>query len=261
MLLLARRSFCSRPLLATWPSRGCVATRRASTSAEAQLEYASTCFFPTAWTPVPLLRVTQHNHDTSVFEFGLPEGRKLDLPVCACLLLRAGTIADGADVVRPYTPISTNATTGSFELMVKIYPDGIASQFLQNLAVGSAVDFKHIAFNIKAQHPFSKTHIAMICGGSGITPMYQALQTIFSDHVRPEHISRIVALLAAGQAHVRYLSVVIVVLPTAQADSTRVTLLFANKSMADILLKEELDAMSAAHPDRFEVSTTPRQSP
>ena len=101
----------------------------------------------------------------------------------------------------------------------------------------------------------------MICGGSGITPMYQALQTIFSDHVRPEHISRIVALLAAGQAHVRYLSVVIGVLPTAQADSTRVTLLFANKSMADILLKEELDAMSAAHPDRFEVSTTPRQSP
>jgi cytochrome-b5 reductase len=37
------------------------------------------------------------------------------------------------------------------------------------------------------------------------------------------------------------------------ADRTKVTLLFANVSEGDILLKDKIDAMAAAHPDRFRV--------
>jgi ubiquitin-conjugating enzyme E2 D/E len=51
-------------------------------------EYASLCCLPTTWTPLTLLTKTQHSHDSSVFEFGLPPGMvSLDLPVCACLLV------------------------------------------------------------------------------------------------------------------------------------------------------------------------------
>ena len=45
----------------------------------------------------------------SVQEFGLPEGQSLNLPVCACILLK-GKDAEGADSIRPYTPISDNSS-------------------------------------------------------------------------------------------------------------------------------------------------------
>ena len=37
---------------------------------------------------VPLIQIKQYNHDTKLLTFGLPEGVSLDLPVCACILLR-----------------------------------------------------------------------------------------------------------------------------------------------------------------------------
>ena len=178
--------------------------------------YASACFFPTTWLAVPLISATPYNHDSTMFEFGLPDGRSLDLPVCACLLLRAGVDADGEDIVRPYTPISSNSTVGSFRLLVKVYEHGVASQYLAQMEVGETVEFKHIAFNIKAQYPFGKKHISMICGGSGITPMYQALQLLLSED--------------------------------GVDDSTEVTLLYGNKTVEDILLRERLEELAVAHP-------------
>jgi len=72
------------------------------------------------------------------------------------------------------------------------------------------VGFKHIKFNIKSQYPFEgKSKINMICGGTGITPMYQALHKIANT----------------------------------PGDSLQVRLLCGNKSPADILLSKELEAL------------------
>ena len=46
-------------------------------------------------------------------------GQALNLPTCACLLLRVTGTPD--DAVRPYTPISEEARRGSFDLLVKRY--------------------------------------------------------------------------------------------------------------------------------------------
>ena len=155
----------------------------------------------------------RYNHDSTIYTFGLPDDVSLALPVCACLLMRAsgrGRVEggakdawDGSDAVRPYTPISDNAMVGKFELLVKRYPDGAASEWLHGLELGSMVAFKHIKFNIKArnllrpappcrrtrvpsahalprprrqaQYPFEgKKKFLMLCAGTGITPMYQA---------------------------------------------------------------------------------------
>jgi len=179
-----------------------------ATAPDAALEFASTCFFPTDFHNVPLIAVKDYNYDTKVFTFGLPEGVSLDLPVCACLLVQ-GFDESGEPAIRPYTPTSSNTQKGSFELMVKIYEKGVVSQWLNNLKVGTLVGFKHIKFNIKAQYPFAgKTKINMICGGTGITPMYQALHKIVN---------------TAG-------------------DNLNVTLLCGNRSPSDILLRKELDA-------------------
>ena len=41
------------------------------------------------WLDLPLLAKREHNHDSTIYAFGLPEGKSLELPVCACLLLKA----------------------------------------------------------------------------------------------------------------------------------------------------------------------------
>jgi NAD(P)H-flavin reductase len=56
-------------------------------------------------------------------------------------------------------------------------------------------------------------HLGMVCGGTGITPMLQVIRQVFKD----------------------------------VGDTTRVDLLFANKTPTDILLKAELDELAAAH--------------
>ena len=207
MLGLFRRAV-SRPL----------ARRHCST---APLEYASSCLIPTTWLPLPLLARKDVNHDTSLLEFELPKGESLNLPACACILLRAPERGpDGGDAVRPYTPISDNSMVGKFELLVKRYDDGAASQYLYGLDVGATVDFKHIKFNLKAQYPFDgKKTITLVCAGTGITPMYQALGPLLNT----------------------------------PGDERQVVLLYGNKSVDDILLKDELDAMAAAHPTRLKV--------
>jgi hypothetical protein len=52
-------------------------------------EYASACVIPTTWTPFKIKAIVAYNHDTSVFQFALPEGQSLGLPVCGCLLVKA----------------------------------------------------------------------------------------------------------------------------------------------------------------------------
>ena len=121
------------------------------------LEYASTCFLPTTWMELPLVEKREVNHDSTVYAFGLPEGQSLQLPVCACILMLAPGRGrkegggkddfDGTDAVRPYTPISDNAMLGKFELLVKRYDSGAASQWLHGLPIGAKVSFKHIVFN------------------------------------------------------------------------------------------------------------------
>jgi hypothetical protein len=55
----------------------------------------------------------------------------------------------------PYTPISTNADIGYFDLLIKDYPDHKAmSQFLtETILPGDQVAFKHIEFNVKMKLP------------------------------------------------------------------------------------------------------------
>jgi cytochrome-b5 reductase len=85
--------------------------------------------------------------------------------------------------------------------------------------VGDALDFKHISFNIKVQYPFNKKTITMIGGGTGITPLYQALQKIMEN---PE-------------------------------DKTAVNLLLGNNTPDDILLRKELDEMVQKSEGRINV--------
>lgn len=141
------------------------------------------CQFGDEFVKVPLVENIPVSKTSFVARFGLPDSSKsLGLSTCACIL--AGTEIDGEMVVRPYTPISTNADVGTFDLLIKKYPDGKMSSFLSGLRPSdeNIVAFKHIPFNVKTQYPFKNPKfIAMITGGTGVTPMIQALHAILGD--------------------------------------------------------------------------------
>jgi len=152
------------------------------------------------------------SEDTVLVTFALPDaGAPLGLSTCACVLARAG------DAVRPYTPVSTNAALGSFELMVKVYEGGALSAHLAALDVGASVDFKHVPFNVKIQYPFAAKKLGMLVGGTGIAPMLQALHALLG---------------TAG-------------------DATETSMLYGSQVSGNILAGDVVDAWAAAFPDRF----------
>lgn len=145
------------------------------------------CQFTDTFQAVPLLEKFPVSETSSVLRFGLPDKAKpLNLSTCACILAKAD-LPDRAGneecVIRPYTPISTNADVGYFDLLVKDYGEnGRMSTYLtEDLNVGDSIDFKHIDFNVKIQAPFAKKKVGMLVGGTGITPMIQALHAILGD--------------------------------------------------------------------------------
>ena len=121
-----------------------------------------------------------------VLRFGLPdEAQPLNLSTCACVLAkddlpdREGKLEG---VIRPYTPISTNSQIGSFDLLIKNYgKNGRMSTHLCNLKEGAEISFKHIDFSAKIQAPFPCKKLCMLVGGTGITPMIQALHAVLGD--------------------------------------------------------------------------------
>ena len=202
-----------------------VVTGEAVAEPSTALEFASSCVIPTTPAPFKLVGRRDYNHDSTIYEFGLPKGKSLSLPTCACILAIApGIGADGADVVRPYTPMSDNTMLDKFQLLVKRYPSpregvppGLMSNYFFGLKVGDEVLFKHIKFNVKIQYPFAYKTVSMVCAGTGITPMYQALQRVLDT----------------------------------PGDTTQVTMLYGNKTVEDILLRDELEAYAKKHADRF----------
>ena len=176
---------------------------------------AGQCVFGEEWTAATLVAKERCKETTAILTFELPDASKpLGLSTCACILAKFDR--DGSAVVRPYTPISTNAMIGRFELLVKIYAQGAMSQHLDGLQIGDAVEFKHIPFNVKVQYPF-KPKVGMLIGGTGIAPMVQALHAV---------------------------------LGTAD-DTTAVSMLYASKVKEDILAEETLEAWAASSEGRF----------
>jgi len=181
----------------------------------------NSCVFGDNWTKVPLESRQSVSHDTRLLTFALDDPNKpMGLSTCACVLVRGGRDAEGNAVVRPYSPVSTNKMHGKFEVIVKVYDQGVMSKHMDGMKVGDTLDFKHIDKNVKIQYPFGKKRIGMLVGGTGITPMIQALH----------------ALLGT------------------KGDTTDVSLLFGNRSEKDILLRETLDEWATQFSDRFHVT-------
>ncbi|TVU29502.1 hypothetical protein EJB05_21069, partial [Eragrostis curvula] len=110
--------------------------------------------------------------------------------------------------------------------------DSDAAAHLDALPVGSHIDVKgprgrveyagRGRFTIDGIEPRRRVarRLAMVAGGSGITPVYQVIQAVLRDQ---------------------------------PGDGTEMHLVYANRSEDDILLRDELDRWAAEYPDRLKV--------
>lgn len=84
-------------------------------------------------------------HDTFIFRFALPsESHKLGLPIGQNIQVTANI--NGEDVIRAYTPVSSDADLGFMDLLIKVYfkierfPNGgLMSQHIHGLEVGQTL--------------------------------------------------------------------------------------------------------------------------
>jgi len=194
----------------------------------------------TKFVPLTLEKRVDISHDTRYFRFALPsKAHVLGLPVGQHMFLKLKSSA-GERVMRAYTPLDSGV--GYVDFVIKVYfanvhprfPDGgKMTQLMEAMKIGDTVEVKgplgEYIFNTNlpkgitkaadamttftytpsgAKTPFRK--IGFIAGGSGITPVLQTVHAILAD-------------------------------PTTQVS---VSILYANRSVDDILCKEQLDKLA-----------------
>jgi len=177
------------------------------------------------WHQFPLSQVFKLNYNTSIFRFDLPSP-DLEFGVkAASSILVEGVDRSGNILARPYTPISKSTDKGFFDLLVKDYPTGNVSSYFFSLKIGDTIKVKGPYKKIEYKPNMFKK-IGMIAGGTGITPMLQVIHAVLDN----------------------------------PNDTTELSVIFANNTEDDILLKNELDELQRAHDNLkiYYVLTTPK---
>lgn len=189
---------------------------------------------PEKFIPFKLIDKVELTHDTRRFVFALqtPE-TVLGLPIGQHISFR---FKDGEGKVcqRSYTPTTGNDTLGRVEFVIKVYfankhpkfPEGgKMSQHLESLKIGDTLEMRgpkgHLDYKGSGNFTLKKltdvtektvTKVGMMAGGTGITPMLQVIKAILKE-----------------------------------GSGIELSLLFANQSEDDILLRADLDELARKH--------------
>ncbi|PKI82684.1 cytochrome-b5 reductase [Malassezia vespertilionis] len=168
------------------------------------------------WNKFTLIKKIPLSPTTSIYRFKLRKGDSLNIPIGQHISVRA--MINGRNIMRSYTPVSTNDTKDYFDLLVKSYPKGNVSRVFGELKIGDKLEMKGPK-GMFDYHPNMADSIGMIAGGSGLTPCLQVLEAALRE----------------------------------PRDHTKFSLLYANVSEDEILLRDRLDALAELHPSRFKV--------
>ena len=152
-------------------------------------------------TSYQLTTIHHDTHDTKTFRFSLPASATLDMLPGDYLYLHA-TI-NGKAMKRPYTPSSMPGATGYFDLTVKRYENGLISKYLHEQKVGDTVLMSGPNQGGHWVDGMAKK-VGLVAGGTGITPMISIIRWILAQRLDAE-----------------------------------LFLVFANKTEADIIFREE----------------------
>jgi nitrate reductase (NAD(P)H) len=176
-----------------------------------------------AWNQAVLHAKRSVSWDSRIFTFKLEhDAQAFGLPTGQHVMMRLKDPETKEVVIRSYTPISETSALGYLDVLVKIYFDnkeqkgGKMTKAMDALAIGESVDFKgpigkfqYLGRGLCSINGTERsiTTFYMICGGSGVTPIYQVFRAIMQD----------------------------------SEDETKCIVLDGNRLEEDILCREELD--------------------
>ncbi|KAM0722108.1 hypothetical protein Q7P37_001549 [Cladosporium fusiforme] len=190
---------------------------KASKHTVASTNFPAGAIAPSTYRKFALREKTELSEGVYRFVFDLPTSASvLGLPIGQHIGIR-GSVED-TSVTRSYTPVSNNRDLGRLELLIRIYPDGHLGQYLKALQPGDKVDIRGPKSAMRYRKGMSK-ELGMIGGGTGITPLFQLIRAICED----------------------------------KTDTTKINLVYANRSEADIMLRNRLDSFAEASNGQFSV--------
>jgi cytochrome-b5 reductase len=187
-------------------------------TANAPLHQPAGFLNPREYRKLPLVKKHQLSPTVLRLTFALPTpSTVLGLPIGQHVAIRA-SVGDQI-VTRSFTPVSNNSDLGQLELVIKIYQDGLLTgKYLSSLQIGNQVEFRGPKGAMRYRRGLTKS-IGMVAGGTGITPMFQLIRAACED----------------------------------REDVTQISLVYANRSEEEILLRRELDRFAMLYPKNFKV--------
>ncbi|KAJ4390580.1 hypothetical protein N0V93_004176 [Gnomoniopsis smithogilvyi] len=152
------------------------------------------------WLKASLTTKTAISSDTKIFTFTLDHAeQEIGLPIGQHLMIRLRDPVTREAIIRAYTPLSDSAVErGKLDVLVKIYrasedgkyKGGAMTMALDSLPLGHWVEFKGPVgkfeylgrglCTIGGKEKKVKRFV-MVCGGSGITPIFAVLRAVMKD--------------------------------------------------------------------------------
>ncbi|WPH04833.1 Hypothetical protein R9X50_00773000 [Acrodontium crateriforme] len=173
---------------------------------------------PRQYLELPVQSKEMLSHNTAKYTLSLPKKTDvLGLPIGQHIAVRA--VIDGKAVNRSYTPTSSNKDRGRLELVIKHYDDGLLTgRHLKNVKPGDKLQISGPRGHMRYRKGMCD-NIGMLAGGTGITPMYQIIRAICEN----------------------------------PKDNTKISLIYANQTEGDILLRKELNTFARTNSHQFKV--------
>jgi nitrate reductase (NAD(P)H) len=156
---------------------------------------------PKVWTKAVLSTKEHISADTRLLSFAVEHADQIiGLPIGQHLMIRLRDPVTREAIIRAYTPISEGTDKGVLNVLVKVYfdtverPGGKMTKALDAIPIGHFVDFKGPIGKFEylgkgkceiGGKPRSVKKFIMICGGSGITPIFQVLRAVLKDAEDP----------------------------------------------------------------------------
>jgi len=149
---------------------------------------------------------------------------------------------DKKEIERKYTPCTSDDEVGYVDLVIKVYKGGVIERFADGGKMSQYLGSLKPLQKIDLEGPMGlieyygrgdwkkfgrRKHIGMMAGGTGITPMLQIIKAVLMD----------------------------------DADTTEISVLFANQTEEDILVRDMLDEWDAKYSHKFKVWYTVDRPP
>jgi len=186
------------------------------------------------------------SHDSRKFTFALQTPTTLlGLPIGQHITLKF-TGADGRGVQRSYTPVTGDETPGSVAFVIKVYKANVHPKFPNGGKLSLHLDSLKLGDTIEMKGP--KGHLEYLGNGNfTVTQMRKPMQSRHAKHF---------GLIAGGTGITPCLQIINAVLKDPENSSITLSMIYANQTEDDILLRNELEELAAANPERFKLHHT-----